>query len=72
MVYYLVNYTHQATTDGGSGTSGQWSSENFSADAGSYGFTLDCGDDVLSYGVAIAGGFGTDDKNAHAYIIFTF
>ena len=67
----IAAFTHQATTDGASGASGQWGGASFSG-AGSYNVKLDVDQSALSYGNAVAGAFGNPSKLPHAYLIISF
>jgi hypothetical protein len=67
----IAAFTHQATTDGASGASGQWGGASFSG-AGSYNIKLDVDQSALTYGNAVAGAFGNPSKLPHAYLIISF
>ena len=67
----IAAFTHQSTTDGASGASGQWGGAAFSG-AGSYNIKLDVDQSALTYGNAVAGAFGNPSKLPHAYLIISF
>jgi hypothetical protein len=67
----IAAFTHQSTSDGASGATGQWGGVAFSG-AGSYNIKIDVDQSALTYGNAVAGAFGNPSKLPHAYLVLTF
>ena len=63
--------SHQSTSDGGSGNSGQWAGTVMTS-AGAYEIEVIVDQQALLYGNAVAGAFGNPSKLPHAYLIISF
>jgi hypothetical protein len=64
-------FVEGSTADGASGAAGQWGAAVFSG-AQNYNIKVDVDQQALSYGNAVAGGFGNPSKLPHAYLVITF